>query len=293
MRAAVAVVIAAIAGLSTTARTTAKDVAIPQTVTIPAGPAILGSDAAEREDAYRLDTAAYGHTVTRDQGWYEHETPSHSVDVAAFNIARTPVTNAEYAAFVMATGHAAPNVTAEEWQSYGLIHPFERTRRHAWLDGVVPAGRASHPVVLVSLADATAYAVWLSQITGAHWRLPTEIEWEKAMRGRDGRRFPWGNAFDAQRLNSHDAGPFDTMEAGHYAQGASPYGVLDGAGQVYEWTATEDGPGRAIVKGGSWDDQGCGVCRPAARHSRPVSLKHILIGIRLVRDARPEDAEAK
>ena len=302
MRAARRVIVAlsisgAIAGLLTAGHASAGDafaghafagdVAIPQTVMIPAGAAIAGSDAAEREAAYTLDTAAYGHSVTREQGWYEAEPERHSVVVAAFNIMRTAVTNAEYAAFITASGHAAPDVTAEVWQSYGLIHAFERTRRHAWVGGVVPPGRAGHPVVLVSVDDAHAYAAWLSQVTGASWRLPSEIEWETAMRGRDGRRFPWGDAFDALRLNSHDGGPFDTVEAGHYPQGASPYGVLDGAGQVYEWTATEDGPGRAIVKGGSWDDKGCGVCRPAARHGRPAHLKHILIGIRLVRGVTP------
>ena len=66
------------------------------------------------------------------------------------------------------------------------------------------------------------------------------------------------------------------------------FGLLDAAGQVFEWTATPSphGPAgaRYLVKGGSWDDKGCGVCRPAARHSRPRALKHILIGFRLVRE---------
>jgi len=60
---------------------------------------------------------------------------------------------------------------------------------------------------------------------------------------------------------------------------------MDAAGQVFEWTATPaSGNNRFIVKGGSWDDKGCGVCRPAARHSRPAFLKHILVGFRVVRD---------
>ena len=60
--------------------------------------------------------------------------------------------------------------------------------------------------------------------------------------------------------------------------------MLDAAGQVFEWTATPARRGRFIVKGGSWDDKGCGVCRPAARHSRPEDIRHILIGFRLVHD---------
>ena len=114
--------------------------------------------------------------------------------------------------------------------------------------------------------------------------MPDELEWEKAARGTDGRYFPWGNAFDASLLNSHDAGPFDTVPVGRYPSGASPYGLLDAAGQVFEWTETVGGTRRYIVKGGSWDDKGCGVCRPAARDSRPADIKHILIGFRLVRE---------
>ena len=74
------------------------------------------------------------------------------------------------------------------------------------------------------------------------------------------------------------------MPVGSFPAGASPFGLLDAAGQVFEWTGTAPVTGRAIVKGGSWDDSGCGICRPAARHSRPAALKHILIGFRLVRE---------
>ena len=102
------------------------------------------------------------------------------------------------------------------WKSYGLIHPWHRTRRHAWTSGNIPKGRAGHPVVLISHADAEACARWLCARTGQTWRLPTEAEWEKAARGADGCRFPWGETYDATRLNSHDAGPFDTMPVGAF-----------------------------------------------------------------------------
>ncbi len=258
----------------------------PDVVEVPAGPFVFGSDRAEREAAYRLDEAAYGHRVTRDSKWYESEFARQEGLTPRYFITRAPVTNAQYRAFVEATGRPAPDVDAETWGSYGLIHPWPRTRRHAWKNDAPPPGRADHPVVLVSYEDARAYAAWLTKVTPYRWRLPTEREWEKAARGDDGRRFPWGDRFDATRLNSHDKGPFDTVPVGSFPDGASPFGMLDAAGQVFEWTATPLGNGRSIVKGGSWDDKGCGVCRPAARHSRPHFLKHILVGFRLVREDR-------
>ena len=261
-----------------------EGIAVPPTVDIPPGPFIMGSDRAEREAAYRLDEAAYGHRRTRQWRWYENEPRRAPVHTPAFAITRTPITNAQYAAFVGATGHPAPDVDVKTWASYQLVHPYERTRRHAWSAVRPPAGRADHPVVMVSHDDARAYARWLSEATGRSWRLPTEAEWEKAARGTDGRRFPWGDTFDPKRLNSHDRGPFDTVPVGRFQGSVSPFGLLDAAGQVFEWTATAAGEGRYIVKGGSWDDKGCGICRPAARHSRPRHLKHILVGFRLVRE---------
>ena len=130
--------------------------------------------------------------------------------------------------------------------------------------------------------DANAYAEWLSKKTGRKWRLPTELEWEKAARGDSGRIFPWGNNWDPTLLNSYDRGPFDTMPVGKFSDGQSPYGMRDAAGQVFEWTSTPAGKGRYIVKGGSWDDKGCGVCRASARHSRLHSIRHILVGFRLI-----------
>lgn len=260
----------------------APDVPVPEVVRIPAGAFISGSDRAERNYAYRLDERAYGHSYTRQHEWYEDERARATRETGAYAITRTPITNRQYAAFVAATGHRAPDVARATWEGYGLIHPYDRTRRHAWSDGAPPEGRGDHPVVLVSHADARAYARWLSGETGRAWRLPSELEWEKAARGTDGRYFPWGDAWDPSKANTHDAGPFDTTPVGSFPDGASPYGLLDAAGQVFEWTATPRGDGRYLVKGGSWDDKGCGVCRAASRHSRPEDIKHILVGFRLV-----------
>ena len=211
----------------------------PQSVLIAAGPFIAVSDQAEREAAYVLDEAAYGHNRTRKSGWYDRERQRATLHLPAYEIIRTSITNAQYAAFLRETGHPAPNVDEATWKGYRLIHPFARTRRHAWHDQQPPVGRDAHPV-------------------------------------------PWGDRFNLAHLNSHDAGPFDTLPVGSFPDGASPFGLLDAAGQVFEWTSSPGNPGRFLVKGGSWDDKGCGVCRPAARHARPAGIKHILIGFRLV-----------
>lgn len=252
------------------------------TVTVEAGQFIRGSDDREREYAYQLDEWAYGHDRTRTSKWYDTEPAREQASTDAYRITVTPVTNQQYHEFIKATSHRAPEVSESEWKSYRLIHPYSRTRKFAWKDGHPPPDRLDHPVVLVSYDDAVAYAAWLSEVTDQQWRLPTENEWVKAARGKQGNIFPWGDQFDPQKLNSHDAGPFDTVAVGSVSA-PSPYGMLDAAGQVFEWT---NAPGlkRAWVKGGSWDDSGCGVCRPAARHSRPKHLKHILVGFRLVTD---------
>jgi formylglycine-generating enzyme required for sulfatase activity len=255
----------------------------PATVAVPAGPFVEGSSDAQREYAYQLDAMASGNNDTREAEWYEDETPLQSAMTGAFEIMTNPVTNADYARFVEATGHPAPDVDRDSWASYDLVHPFESTRRFAWQGGTPPEGREDHPVVLVSHDDTQAYAAWLSEQTGQAWRLPEAQEWEKAARGGRGSAFPWGDEWDPSLLNSADQGPLDTMPVGSFPDGASPYGMLDAAGQVFEWTTTTAGAVRYVVKGGSWHDKGCGVCRPAAGHSRREDLKHVLIGFRLVR----------
>ncbi len=252
-------------------------------VEIPEGSFLMGSTPSQIEAAYRISAAGYGHEGVREAGWFDHESPQQGIYLPSFRIQKTPVTQAEYAGFVHATQHAAPFVDAKTWRSYGLAHPYHHVLPYLWGGDQPPADKGNHPVVVVSYADARAYAVWLSQHSARNYHLPSHAQWEKAMRGSDGRQYPWGDAYDARRLNNSDRGPFATTAVGAYPNGASPYGVLDGAGQVFEWTASQAGVGMQVVKGGSWDDHG-GVCRPAAFHSRPVDLKHILIGFRLVEE---------
>lgn len=256
----------------------------PEIVLVPSGLFYFGSDRNEKEYGYQLDEAAYGHSVTRNQKWYENEEPRQQRILPAFAIMKYPVTNKLYAEFVRHTGTVTPSVSLELWRSYGLIHPFERTTKFQWQEDEPDLARLEHPVVLVSHSSAVAYSNWLSDQTGENWRLPTAEEWEKAARGPFGNSFPWGNDFNAALLNSHDKGPFDTVAVGLFPDGASPYGMLDASGQIFEWTSTPALNDHYVVKGGSWDDKGCGVCRSAAWHTRPASIKHILVGFRLVKE---------
>lgn len=197
----------------------------------------------------------------------------------------TAVTQGEYALFIAETGHRVPFVSPKQWKSYHLAHPYAHVRPYVWLHNQYPHDKANHPIVLVNIKDARAYAKWLSKKTGRHLQLPSEKQWEKSMRGSQGLLYPWGNTYHASYLNNADQAKLThralgTLPVSSFSQAASPYGVLDGAGQVFEWTR-DINQQRAIVKGGSWDDHG-GVCRPAAHHTRPIKLKHILIGFRLV-----------
>jgi formylglycine-generating enzyme required for sulfatase activity len=200
----------------------------PELVLIPAGEFLMGSDPEKDKDA-------------RD-----NEQPQHKLYLPDYTMAKTPVTNAQYAAFVKAAGHEPP----EHWKG-----------------GKPPQGKEDHPVVNVTWYDAMAYCKWLAEATGKPYRLPSEAEWEKAARGTDGRIYPWGNEWDAKRCNTGEGGKVDTTPVGSYPQGASPYGLLDMAGNVWELTLSlhrpypyqsDDGredlsaQGSRVLRGGSW-----------------------------------------
>ena len=135
-------------------------------------------------------------------------------------------------------------------------------------------------MVLVSWHDAVAYCNWLAEVTGKSYRLPSEAEWEKGARGTHGLIYPWGNRWDAKRCNNSEGGTSGTTPVGAYPQGASPYGLLDMAGNVWEWTRSvywrypyvpEDGREDIesgeyqVLRGGSWyhlqDDARCAFRR--------------------------------
>ncbi len=140
--------------------------------------------------------------------------PAHRVRTGAYKIDKYPVTQAQYARFIAANHYRVPL---------------------NWKDGKMPRGMALHPVTMVSWYNARDYCAWAGK------RLPTEAEWEKAARGDDARRWPWGSVMFPENLNTYyKVGHTTPVNA--YPQGASPYGVMDMAGNVQEWVADEFTP---------------------------------------------------
>jgi len=169
----------------------------PEMVPIPAGEFLMGSDPA------------------RDSFGGELEQPQQSLSLPGYSISKTVVTNAQYLAFVQASGHERP------------AH---------WRAGVPVKGQEQHPVVYVTWYQAMDYIRWLAQATGKPYGLPSEAEWEKAARGTDGRIYPWGDKWQRARCNSDESDINTTTPVTAYPQGVSPFGLLDIAGNVWEWT---------------------------------------------------------
>jgi sulfatase modifying factor 1 len=255
--------------------------AIPELARIPAGDFLMG--AADAND---------------------DERPVHRVSLGEFSIGRFPVTQDEYARFIRATGHPAPSVrelpliaTADREITFReLAGPYE------WTEGEPPAGRGSHPVVLVQSDDALAYCRWLADAIGRRVRLPTEAEWERAARGGiDGQRYPWGNDIDATRANFL-VDPSQKLQRGTRPTGTYPpneYGLCDMIGNVWEWVAdwygreyyTEGaerdphGPNTGsmrVVRGGSWVNDDVSMLRSAYRHKVPPDTYAYSVGFRIV-----------
>jgi formylglycine-generating enzyme required for sulfatase activity len=229
----------------------------PELVRIPAGEFLMGSNPKVNRDAPG------------------NEQPQHRLYLPAYALGRTPVTNAQYAAFVQAAGCAPP----DHWPGQGS-----------------PAGQEDHPVVNVTWHDAVAYCRWLTAVTGRPYDLPGEAEWEKGARGADGRIYPWGNTWDPQRCNSVETGPGATTPVGSYPQGASPYGLLDMAGNVWEWTRSldrkypyladdgredPDASGPRALRGGAFFNRQWFV-RCAVRYWKPPSSRFNYLGFRVV-----------
>jgi formylglycine-generating enzyme required for sulfatase activity len=233
-----------------------------------------------------------------DPGAEADEKPQHLVTLDSYYIDQHEVTNAQYASFLNAAGDG-------NQERLWLALEAETVRIHqnegSWR---ADDGYENHPVTEVSWYGAEAYCLWAGK------RLPTEAEWEKAARGADQRIYPWGNEFDGTRLNFCDIncdiaewkntqwsdGYAQTAPVDSYADGKSPYGALNMAGNVWEWVAdlydanyytispriAPQGPStgdRYVHRGGSWDSTEWFV-RAADRYPVPPPHRAHTLGFR-------------
>ena len=241
---------------------------------------------------------------------YDDEKPIHAVTLDAFWIDQTEVTNAMFAEFVLATGYE----TDAELDGDSYVYQDGEWNNLSGADWQHPQGPANslsgledHPVVHVSWNDAQSYCEWTGR------RLPTEAEWEKAARGADGRKYPWGDQDVAGNLlnfadRNLDVGWADTnvddgyeftAPVGSYPAGASPYDVFDMAGNVWEWVAdwydenyygdspssNPEGPvsgNYRILRGGSWGNNDRDVRSANRRWNSPDGSRRYL-GFRCAR----------
>lgn len=211
-------------------------------------------------------------------------------EVAPFAIAKYPVTNAQYAGFVEAGGY-----TNRAWW---LDDGWKRREREVWAEPRYWRDRdwnaPDHPVVGVSWYEALAFCRWLGEAI----TLPTEQQWQRAAQGDDGREYPWGNEAPNKALCNWNRDIDETTPVTQYPDGASPYGVMDMCGNVWEWcrtgwdsgTATPDGDEGRILRGGSWSSDSLLSLQAANRSGgdpntrlAPGYRNHVTVGFRCVR----------
>jgi formylglycine-generating enzyme required for sulfatase activity len=261
---------------------------LPELVEIPTGLFLMGSN--DNEPDADID-----------------EQPQHELFLPPYWIGRTEVTNAQFRPFVEGDGYTNPEYWTEagwQWcQEHDIIHP------RFWED--VKWNANEQPVVGISWFEAVAYARWLSIQTGHLYRLPSEAEWEKAARGSAGLLYPWGNDWQPGWANTEEADIAQTTSVGSYPHGASPYGVLDMAGNVWEWCATKGhkdypykrddtwselylaGDDPRMLRGGSWAI-GLHAARGANRYDEPLSpdsRNFSDLGMRITSDSAPPTSE--
>ncbi len=208
------------AGLATLRLDAVQVTDVSEMVLIPAGPFLMGTTPEQAAELARQ----FGHHPS----WLAGEVPQRRIELPAFWIDKYPVTNRRYAAFVQATGARAP---------------FD------WVNGEPSSAQLDLPVRFVGRNDARAFAAWAGK------QLPASAEWEKAARGTDGRLYPWGDEFNSAACQ-HDHGdvlpPDGHVAVTKHPLGASPYGVMDMAGNIAEYCNDDSGPGFAYIRGGSW-----------------------------------------
>jgi formylglycine-generating enzyme required for sulfatase activity len=223
-----------------------------------------------------------------DQGDVD-EVPHRVVHLDAFEIDKYEVTNVQYRRFLRAVGSDGPRLWPGRYSHIVFDHPPD------WEGDRFPPGEAMYPAAGIRWQDASEYCAWTGK------RLPTEAEWEKAARGTDGRKYPWGDTW-ASGLAHVAGGERYARPVGSHASGASPYGAQDMAGNVWEWVtdlydreyysyAPERNPqgpisgtGERILRGGAWDSLPA-QARASYRNATHFFGPNFRVGFRCARSA--------
>jgi formylglycine-generating enzyme required for sulfatase activity len=225
-----------------------------------------------------------------------NEKPQREIYLDDFKVGKYPVTNEEFKEFIGDGGYKREKFWAKEgwqWREENKISEPAYSHDRKW-------NGSNFPVVGISWFEASAYANWLSERTGHQYRLPTEAEWEKAARGTDGSKYPWGYEFDKNLCNSYESGLNRTSPVGIYPKGKSPYGCFDMAGNVWElcsdWYGADyyanspdknpKGPSNGasrVDRGGSWGST-ARVCRSAYRAPLAPGVRNRILCFRLLQE---------
>lgn len=238
-----------------------------------------------------------------------YDKTAHSVgqsfDLPAFQISKYPVTNEQYEAFINARGYQ----TRRWWTDTGwdarltgwVWMPNDREHMPSDQPWEMPLGwreraDADYPVVGVSWYEAVAFCRFMSETNNTQIALPTEQQWQRAAQGDDGRVYPWGNDWDCTRCNNSvkPCKGNGTSPVTQYARSnASPFGVVDMAGNVVEWTLTVyrtgsqvmEGNDARLLRGGSWHSFHAEWLACGFRHGVVPLLRDDICGFRVVRMA--------
>jgi hypothetical protein len=196
-------------------------------------------------------------------------------------LGKYPVTNGQFRRFVEAGGYTSQDYWDDNgwrWASVSQIkRPLLWDRRH-WDHRQT----GNHPVTGVNWYEARAYCSWLSERDGKTYRLPTVEEWLLAAQGNGEQTYPWGDKFGLDRANTLESNLQTATAVGLYPGGSSPCGVLDMAGNTWEWTITEgEQPGTQVLKGGSWRDSAAKARCQASNFALPA-FRDPTIGFRVL-----------
>jgi len=292
----------------------------PPMVKIAGGRFVIGSSKAEADAAGRAYEAYYLKRGERDRAksardWPKDEINDRAVDIATFDLARYPVTNAQFQLFIAAEGYNPDtpwwDVAGRAWLARndqatdGLQSWQQRTTKWQpsyWADPRFGIARPNHPVVGVNWYEATAFCVWLTRHLKDRYvyRLPSEAEWEYAARGSERRTYAWGAPEPDNERANYNGQYNGTSAVGCFPTGATPgTGLLDMAGNVLEWTRSvyqpypydptdgrEDGADSAqkrfILRGGAWANPPI-YLRAAARYCSTPDYRDPYVGFRLAR----------